>query len=1097
MLETINPLADRWLFWMSHITVQATVIAAAILIVVRGAKRIPANVRYVMLLLALAKFVVPPFLPAPTGIFSFVVLTSDTGAVQAPFKLVPPKNDRLIVSQTDQFTGSGQPLSPAENVKPAEVIPPRLQGSLPKESQSRPADVATSHSVVLPGPEPTWRSWLLVFWIIGVLVVLLRMLNGAWRLNGIVKRSRPASGDSEHTFVTLAKSMSVRRPRLLLSQDPVTPMACGLICSTVVVPESMIVQFSQEEQRAIFAHELAHHRRCDPLFLWMQGVIFAIWWFHPLVWLLNRTLLRERERCCDDLVVLESITTRKTYAAALVRAVEWCSVRTRALGYVAPQMHPLQDRITSLIDTKVERSAKLSRWNWVVMMILGLVVLPGFCMHASEIVANQARVVQDTNEDVELPATSTLCDLGGQVLNDQGQPVQATVWLRMNSAEGTEFESTTTDATGRYRFPRAKPGFVTVSVLADGYSHGGALFTLQKGRIERNLNLLVTESNTLSLKIRDGDGVPVVGAKLFNIEWKTPERGTYGLYEPLLTQQNIVLPMSNADGVLTFPGVPDDAECEVLIHHPDHVRKSVANVRAGVLSVITLERGIPIVVRAVNADSLEPVVDATVNIFGRPEGIRCNGVPVGGDGTYRTRFPVSPEQVSISVQHPRLAARKRVLLKNGTGAGGFEFRLYRTGTVRGRIVNESTNEPCGGVSISLAKDRQQVARQESAEDGTFEISCPAGTYQASATGNGFVVGDNTRRTKKRVTVKPNVVVELGDINARLLPKIRGIVLLPNGEPAASTVVVCNEAIPTSRRTDVDGRFEFQVRRLWHTVVTASRLTESLGASLAIDSKDIVEGKQFQLQLQPESELQGSVVNADGTPTRNVEVSLGTMANFGEPGSTSRMWSTLSTLTVANGCYRFPGISRGDLRYQATVGSSVRYCSPDSKHVRPQEAVVHLDSIHLPAKNSVVSDSRRLIEPPPLTCREWINSPGLKLESLRGKVVLLNFCAAWSDRSIQQFPSLQEVHELYGHKGLVVVRVYHSSASLDEIGVFAKRKGLTYPIGLDVPSGDTCNSYNVNFFPTTRLIGRDGKISMHRLGGTKLLTAVRRAVLAVE
>jgi bla regulator protein BlaR1 len=50
----------------------------------------------------------------------------------------------------------------------------------------------------------------------------------------------------------------------------------------------------------ILDHELAHIREWDGLAQTFQMILRALYFFHPLVWLINRRLDAYREMACDD-----------------------------------------------------------------------------------------------------------------------------------------------------------------------------------------------------------------------------------------------------------------------------------------------------------------------------------------------------------------------------------------------------------------------------------------------------------------------------------------------------------------------------------------------------------------------------------------------------------------------------------------------------------------------------------------------------------------------------------------------------------------------------------------------------------------------------
>ena len=103
-----------------------------------------------------------------------------------------------------------------------------------------------------------------------------------------------------------------------------------------------------------------------------------------------------------------------------------------------------------------------------------------------------------------------------------------------------------------------------------------------------------------------------------------------------------------------------------------------------------------------------------------------------------------------------------------------------------------------------------------------------------------------------------------------------------------------------------------------------------------------------------------------------------------------------------------------------------------------------------------------------------------LESLKGKLILVDFWATWCVPCVKAMPELQKLHEKYSARGLTVLGV-----SLDEEGAkkvvpfLAKsRVKFTYPILLH---GETIwQAWGVKSVPSVLLV-KDGQILQHRSG----------------
>jgi len=97
----------------------------------------------------------------------------------------------------------------------------------------------------------------------------------------------------------------------------------------------------------------------------------------------------------------------------------------------------------------------------------------------------------------------------------------------------------------------------------------------------------------------------------------------------------------------------------------------------------------------------------------------------------------------------------------------------------------------------------------------------------------------------------------------------------------------------------------------------------------------------------------------------------------------------------------------------------------------------------------------------------------KLADLRGKAVLINFWASWCEPCRAEMPSLQTLAEFYGPDKLVVLAV-NFKEGVYATQRFVERSKLQLPVLLD-PFGETARQWGATAFPTTILIGADGRV----------------------
>jgi len=105
---------------------------------------------------------------------------------------------------------------------------------------------------------------------------------------------------------------------------------------------------------------------------------------------------------------------------------------------------------------------------------------------------------------------------------------------------------------------------------------------------------------------------------------------------------------------------------------------------------------------------------------------------------------------------------------------------------------------------------------------------------------------------------------------------------------------------------------------------------------------------------------------------------------------------------------------------------------------------------------------------------------IKLSSLRGKAVIVDFWATWCGPCKIEMPWLVDLQKKYQDQGLVVLGVAMDDSSNADIAKFAKEMNLNYPVlkGTD-PVGDAYGG--VDGLPITFYVGRDGKIIDKSLG----------------
>jgi GWxTD domain-containing protein len=258
---------------------QSTVFMVAVGALTLLFRRNSAAVRYRLWMIASVKFLVP---------FSLLVGIGS----QMAWRTIPPAINSGVPMVLRQI---GQPfvVSTVPTLPPAEVMAERMS---------------------------LYGYFLVGLWIIGAASVVWMWWIQWKRIARIVRSAEPFE----------AKKLSPGI-RFLCSPAGMEPGAFGIIRPVLLLPKDITLNLSGSQFEAVVAHEMSHVRRHDNLAAAIHTIVEAVFWFHPLVWLLGARLVDERERACDE-AVLHLGCAPSDYAEGILKI---CKSYTRVPACVA------------------------------------------------------------------------------------------------------------------------------------------------------------------------------------------------------------------------------------------------------------------------------------------------------------------------------------------------------------------------------------------------------------------------------------------------------------------------------------------------------------------------------------------------------------------------------------------------------------------------------------------------------------------------------------------------------------------------------------------------------------------------------------------
>lgn len=111
----------------------------------------------------------------------------------------------------------------------------------------------------------------------------------------------------------------------------------------------------------------------------------------------------------------------------------------------------------------------------------------------------------------------------------------------------------------------------------------------------------------------------------------------------------------------------------------------------------------------------------------------------------------------------------------------------------------------------------------------------------------------------------------------------------------------------------------------------------------------------------------------------------------------------------------------------------------------------------------------------------INGRKIDINSLKGKVVLIEFWATWCPPCRRSIPEMETLYERFLDKdfALIAISLDEGSNAVETVKNFAMEYNMTYPIAVD--TGEVSKLYQVTSIPTIFLIDKSQKIVKRYMG----------------
>jgi cytochrome c biogenesis protein CcmG/thiol:disulfide interchange protein DsbE len=104
---------------------------------------------------------------------------------------------------------------------------------------------------------------------------------------------------------------------------------------------------------------------------------------------------------------------------------------------------------------------------------------------------------------------------------------------------------------------------------------------------------------------------------------------------------------------------------------------------------------------------------------------------------------------------------------------------------------------------------------------------------------------------------------------------------------------------------------------------------------------------------------------------------------------------------------------------------------------------------------------------------------VSLADYSGRMVLINAWATWCPPCRAEMPALNDYYQAHKNQGFVILAINAGDAQ-SQAAAFAQQLGLAFPVLLD-PDTRLLDSLGIHSFPTSILLGRDGRVKAIHVG----------------
>lgn len=284
-----------------------------------------------------------------------------------PFNKITPDNSGL----------NGLPYQPKDRIFDNQIV---LNETTSKKYEILNADSINRLKKNRPKLPVGWKSIAIMIWGLVFFYFLMRLITIVYNTNRFFRVAAPATDPQVLKLLqqSVVETRLHRIPQLLIVDNISAPMVMGFFKPWILIPRHLLKKEFREGLHFALLHELKHIHQHHNWWMFIESIIGAVYFFHPVIHWAKNKIHTELEFICDRHVV--QLTNKSiSYADFLLHEIWQQSCKNKsAMGLpfisgatkTTNRVHSILENVRPTLFAKIRSKVALGLFSMVFLSLL-------------------------------------------------------------------------------------------------------------------------------------------------------------------------------------------------------------------------------------------------------------------------------------------------------------------------------------------------------------------------------------------------------------------------------------------------------------------------------------------------------------------------------------------------------------------------------------------------------------------------------------------------------------------------------------------------------------------------------------------------------